>query len=108
MRGRRAALPPPLPSPLPLVLRMLAAPPPPTVVALLLLLLLLLRRDEIASCCEKAYAQLKVADAQKMLMFDSPQAVMAYAREVRWPGGGGWLHLLVVGEGCSCWVWARR
>lgn len=40
------------------------------------------RSDEAASCSEKAYERLKLADAQKLLLFDSEAAVKAYAQEV--------------------------
>lgn len=40
-------------------------------------------REEVASCIERAYARLKVSDAQKMLMFSSEKDVVAYASEVR-------------------------
>ncbi|PNW70163.1 hypothetical protein CHLRE_17g708300v5 [Chlamydomonas reinhardtii] len=41
-------------------------------------------RDEAASCSEKAYERLKLADAQKLLLFDSEAAVKAYAQEHNW------------------------
>lgn len=43
-------------------------------------------RDEIASCSEKAYERLRIQDAQKMMMFDSEKATLAYAVEVRFDG----------------------
>lgn len=39
-------------------------------------------REEIASCSEKAYNKLSLADAQKIMMFDSQQAVKSYAEQV--------------------------
>jgi len=39
-------------------------------------------RDETASCCKRAYTQLKLADAQKMMMFDNEKALLAFASEV--------------------------
>ncbi|GIL61105.1 hypothetical protein Vafri_15489 [Volvox africanus] len=41
-------------------------------------------RDEAASCSEKAYERLLVADAQKLLLFDNDAAVRAYAKEHGW------------------------
>lgn len=41
-------------------------------------------RDEIASCSEKAYAKLRLPDAQKMMMFDSEVALRDYASEHGW------------------------
>ena len=44
-------------------------------------------RDEIASCSEKAYARLRVADAQKMMMLDNEAAVRDFAGKVRQEAG---------------------
>mmetsp|Transcript_21022 Transcript_21022/g.58416 ORF Transcript_21022/g.58416 Transcript_21022/m.58416 type:complete len:265 (-) Transcript_21022:405-1199(-) len=55
-------------------------------------------RDEIASCCEKAYTQLKLADAQKMMMFDSEKAILAYAAEHNWQVQGGRILFQVEGK----------
>ncbi|GLC35908.1 hypothetical protein PLESTB_000518300 [Pleodorina starrii] len=41
-------------------------------------------RDEAASCSEKAYERLRVADAKKLLLFDNEAAVRAYAKEHGW------------------------
>ena len=41
-------------------------------------------RDEIASCAEKAYTQLSVTEATKMLMCESPQELEAYVEERGW------------------------
>jgi hypothetical protein len=48
-------------------------------------------RDEIASCSEKAYASLTLADAQKLMLFKSAKEAAAYAQQVgRGLGGGDW------------------
>jgi hypothetical protein len=39
-------------------------------------------RDEIASCSESAYSSLRLADAQKLMMFKSPKEAEAYAKQV--------------------------
>lgn len=39
-------------------------------------------REEVASCCERAYTKLSVSEAQKLMMFDSPAAVLDYAKQV--------------------------
>lgn len=44
-----------------------------------------LRRDEVASCSERAYASLTVADAQALLMLGSQAEAEAYAKQVRSP-----------------------
>ena len=41
-------------------------------------------RDEIASCAEKAYTQLSVAEATKMLMCESPQELESYVEDRGW------------------------
>ena len=41
-------------------------------------------RKEIADCAEKAYKQLKVSDAQKLLFLDHPNAVSLYASQRKW------------------------
>lgn len=41
-------------------------------------------RDEIASCSEKAYARLRLSDAQKLMMLDSEAAIRDYASEHGW------------------------
>ena len=65
--------------------------------------LALLRRDEVASCSERAYASLTLADAQALLMLGSQAEAEAYAKQVRAGGRqGGWLrHGLLDG-------WLRR
>ena len=40
-------------------------------------------RNEIASCSEKAYTCLPLADAATLLFFDNRQDVMTFAMEVR-------------------------
>jgi 26S proteasome regulatory subunit N12 len=44
-------------------------------------------REEIASCCEKAYARLKLSDAQHLMMFESQSAVKSYADKQGWQVG---------------------
>jgi 26S proteasome regulatory subunit N12 len=39
-------------------------------------------REEIASCSEAAYTSLKMADAQKIMMFKSQKETEAYAKQV--------------------------
>jgi hypothetical protein len=39
-------------------------------------------RDEIASCSERAYASLTLADAQRLMMFASAKEAAAYAQQV--------------------------
>lgn len=39
-------------------------------------------REEIASCSEAAYSNLRLADAQKLMMFKSPKEAEAYAKQV--------------------------
>ncbi|KAJ9514117.1 hypothetical protein QJQ45_002210 [Haematococcus lacustris] len=39
-------------------------------------------REEVASCMERAYKKLKLSDAQRMLMFDSPQATLDYCQKL--------------------------
>lgn len=46
-------------------------------------------RDEIASCSEAAYTSLKMADAQKLMMFNSQKDVEAYAKQVRFAAASG-------------------
>jgi len=41
-------------------------------------------RDEIASCSEKAYTQLRVSDAKAMMYFDSEKDVLEYADKRGW------------------------
>ncbi|KAJ3294380.1 26S proteasome non-ATPase regulatory subunit 8 [Borealophlyctis nickersoniae] len=41
-------------------------------------------RDEIASCSEKAYTSLPLADAATLLYFKSPEEVFAFAQERGW------------------------
>ncbi|KAG2491322.1 hypothetical protein HYH03_010328 [Edaphochlamys debaryana] len=41
-------------------------------------------RDEAASCAEKAYERLRLADAQRLLLFDSEAALRSYAEEHGW------------------------
>ncbi|KAI8471229.1 MAG: 26S proteasome regulatory subunit [Monoraphidium minutum] len=41
-------------------------------------------RDEIASCSERAYASLTLADAQKLMMFGSAKEAAAYAQQRGW------------------------
>jgi hypothetical protein len=36
----------------------------------------------VASCCEAAYTSLRAAEAQRLMMFDSEAAVVAYAQQV--------------------------
>ncbi|PNG99121.1 26S proteasome non-ATPase regulatory subunit RPN12B, partial [Tetrabaena socialis] len=38
-------------------------------------------RDEAASCSEKAYERLRLADAQKMLLFDNEAALRVYSEQ---------------------------
>ncbi len=42
----------------------------------------LLFRDEIALCIEKAYEKIRCGEASRMLFFDQPKAMTAYAEEV--------------------------
>jgi len=44
-------------------------------------------RDEMASCIEKAYEKISFTESQKMLFFDSPQQMTAYANERKWKLG---------------------
>ncbi|KAL4425703.1 hypothetical protein ABPG75_009719 [Micractinium tetrahymenae] len=46
-------------------------------------------RDEVASCSERAYESLSVADAVGLLMLGSEAEVEAYAREHGWEVAGG-------------------
>ena len=39
-------------------------------------------RDEIASCSERAYKQLSVSEAQKLMLFSSAKEALQYAEEV--------------------------
>ena len=39
-------------------------------------------RDEIASCSERAYKQLSVSEAQKLMMFASSQEAAEFAEQV--------------------------
>lgn len=48
-------------------------------------------RDEIASCSEKAYGRLRVEDAQRLMLFQSPQAVLDYAAQRGWTVQGGYI-----------------
>mmetsp|Transcript_23282 Transcript_23282/g.59504 ORF Transcript_23282/g.59504 Transcript_23282/m.59504 type:complete len:281 (-) Transcript_23282:193-1035(-) len=48
-------------------------------------------REEVASCSERAYAKLKLADAQKMLMFGSEKEAAAYASEHGWQVQGQYI-----------------
>jgi 26S proteasome regulatory subunit N12 len=41
-------------------------------------------RDEIASCTEKAYERLSIADAKQVLMFDSESALLKYTADRGW------------------------
>lgn len=40
-------------------------------------------REEIANCSEVAYSSLRLADAQKLMMFKSQKETEAYAKQVR-------------------------
>ena len=42
-------------------------------------------RDEIASCSERAYKQLSVAEAQKLMLFSSAKEASQYAEQVCMP-----------------------
>jgi len=44
-------------------------------------------RDEIASCIEKAYEKISFKESQRMMFFDSPQQMKAYAEERKWKLG---------------------
>jgi CSN8/PSMD8/EIF3K family len=46
-------------------------------------MMVMLCRKEIASCSEKAYQQLLLKDAQKLLMLDNEAAVLQFAQQVR-------------------------
>lgn len=39
-------------------------------------------RDEIASCSERAYKQLSVSEAQRLMLFSSAKEALQYAEEV--------------------------
>ena len=40
------------------------------------------RREEIATCCESAYASLAVSDAARMMFFDNEQDLLALCKQV--------------------------
>ena len=40
------------------------------------------RRDEIASCSERAYKQLSVPEAQKLMLFTSAKEALQFAEQV--------------------------
>jgi 26S proteasome regulatory subunit N12 len=42
-------------------------------------------RSEIAECSEKAYKSLSVSEAQKSLLFSSPNDLVEFAKKVRFP-----------------------
>jgi len=52
-------------------------------------LLVLTCRDEIANCCEKAYASLTIKAAQELMSFDSESTVLEYASEREWQVSDG-------------------
>lgn len=68
-----------------------AAQLPPHVHGFLMSQLTTTVRDEIASCSEKAYSRLSLADAHKMMMFDSQKAVVDYAEQRGWFVEGGYI-----------------
>lgn len=49
-------------------------------------------REEIASCSEAAYSNLRLADAQKLMMFKSPKEAEAYAKQRGWTVADGVIH----------------
>merc|ERR1712117_410778 len=59
-------------------------------------------RDEIASCSEKAYTYLRVADAKAMMLFDSEQAVLDYAEKRGWEMRDGQLIFSEAGRETGC------
>ncbi|KAG1668580.1 hypothetical protein FOA52_007315 [Chlamydomonas sp. UWO 241] len=51
-------------------------------------------REEIASCSERAYDKLKLADAQKMMMLGSEKELKAYVEEHGWHIDGGYIRFV--------------
>lgn len=49
-------------------------------------------RDEIASCSERAYKQLSVSEAQRLMLFSSAKEALQYAEERGWKVQGDVVH----------------
>jgi len=49
-------------------------------------------RDEIASCSERAYKQLSVSEAQKLMLFSSAKEALQYAEERGWKVDGNMVY----------------
>ncbi|KAJ9514898.1 hypothetical protein QJQ45_028565 [Haematococcus lacustris] len=58
-------------------------------------------REEVASCMERAYKRLKLSDAQRMLMFDSPQATLDYCKKHEWSCSGDFITFEGAGAAAS-------
>ncbi|GFH17442.1 PCI domain-containing protein, partial [Haematococcus lacustris] len=58
-------------------------------------------REEVASCMERAYKKLKLSDAQRMLMFDSPQATLDYCKKHEWRCSGDFITFEGAGAAAS-------